>query len=152
MESDANSDGTPDCWAPGGSGNNSVAYARVSDAHSGSFAERITVTGFKNGSRSFTSVKDSGACAMAVVPGRSYTLGLWYKSNAAVAITVSYRNGSGSWVSWTTTSTSGASASYAQKTFTTAAVPAGATHLSFGITVAANAVVTIDDGSIAVVP
>lgn len=152
LETDANSDGTPDCWSAGGGGNNTATYARVGDAHSGSFAERITVTGYRNGSRSLESVKDSGSCAMAITAGRSYTLGLWYKSDAAVAITVSYRNSSGSWVSWATSSTSAASAAYTQKTFTTGAVPAGATHLSFGIRVSANAVVTVDDHSITIVP
>ena len=152
LETDANNDGIPDCWAPGGSGNNTVAYARVSDVHSGSFAERITVSNYKNGSRTFESVKDSGSCAMAITAGRSYTIGLWYKSNAAVRITVSYRNSSGSWVSWTTSPTSAASTSWSQKTFTTTALPAGATNLSFGISVSSNAIVTVDDHSIAIVP
>lgn len=152
LEIDRNSDGVPDCWAPGGSGNNTAIYARVSDAHSGSFAERLTVTGYRSGSRSFESLKDSGTCAMAVTVGRSYTLGFWYKSTAAISVVVSYRNSSGSWVSWVTSSTSPAATSWTQKTFTTAALPAGATNLSFGINVAANAVVTVDDFSIAIVP
>jgi peptidoglycan/xylan/chitin deacetylase (PgdA/CDA1 family) len=152
LEDDANSDGVPDCWAAGGGGKSTAAYARVSDAHSGSFAERITITGYRNGSRTFESVKDAGSCAMAIVAGRSYTVGLWYKSNAAVSVVVSYRNSSGSWVSLATSSTSAASAGWTQKTFTTPAIPAGATHLSFGVSVASNAVVTVDDHTIAIVP
>jgi hypothetical protein len=152
LETDANNDGVPDCWAPGGSGNSSVAYARVSDAHSGSYAERITVSNYKNGSRTFESVKDSGSCAMAITAGRSYTIGAWYKSNAAVSLTVSYRNSSGTWVSWATSPTAAAAASWSQITFTTAALPAGATNLSFGISVSSNAIVTVDDHSIAIVP
>jgi peptidoglycan/xylan/chitin deacetylase (PgdA/CDA1 family) len=152
LETDANSDGVPDCFAPGGSGNSTGSYARVADAHTGSFAERITVSGYKNGSRTFETVKDGGACAATVNAGRSYTLGLWYKSNAAISLVVSYRNSAGTWVSWVTSPTSPSSAAWAQKTFTTAAVPAGATNLSFGISVASNAIVTVDDYSIALVP
>jgi peptidoglycan/xylan/chitin deacetylase (PgdA/CDA1 family) len=152
LEADGNSDGIPDCWAPGGSGNNTVTYARVSDSHSGSFAERITVSRYRNGSATFDSLKDSGSCAIAITAGRSYTVGAWYKSDAAVRLTVSYRNSSGSWVNWTTSSAAAASASWSQISFTTPALPAGATHLSFGVSVSSIVTLTVDDHSIAIVP
>jgi hypothetical protein len=65
---------------------------------------------------------------------------------------VSYRIAAGSWVSWTTSPAAPASSTWAQLTFRTAVVPAGATALSFGLTVASNATVTLDDWSIAPAP
>jgi hypothetical protein len=55
-------------------------------------------------------------------------------------------------VSWTTSPAAAASSTWAQLTFRTALVPAGATALSFGVTVASNATVTLDDWSIVPAP
>jgi len=152
LEADANGDGTPDCFAGSGTGKSTVAYARVTDAHTGTYAERMTVSGYKNGVRRFESVKDAGTCAIAVTSGRSYTLGLWYKSTAALQLSVSYRSSTGTWVSWVTSPSATASASWTQLTFRTPAIPTGATALSFGVTVSSNATVTLDDWSIALAP
>jgi len=152
LESDANSDGTPDCFAGTGTGKSTVSYARVTDAHTGTYAERMTVSGYKNGVRRFESVKDSGACAAAVTPGQSYSLGLWFKSTSALQLTMSYRSAAGTWVSWLASPSAPASPSWTQLTYRTPAIPAGATLLSFGVTVASNATVTLDDWSIALAP
>jgi peptidoglycan/xylan/chitin deacetylase (PgdA/CDA1 family) len=152
LEADANGDATPDCFAGSGTGKSTVAYTRVTDAHTGTYAERMTVSSYKNGVRRFESVKDAGTCATAVASGRSYTLGLWYKSTAALPLTVSYRSSTGTWVSWVTSPSAPASPTWTQLTFRTPAIPAGATHLSFGVTVSSNATVTLDDWSIALAP
>jgi peptidoglycan/xylan/chitin deacetylase (PgdA/CDA1 family) len=148
LETDANSDGTPDCFAGSGTGKSTVTYARVTDAHTGTYAERMTVSAYKNGVRRFEQVKDAGPCAVAVTPGQSYTLGVWFKGTAGLQITTSYRNSAGTWVTWVTSPAAPASAGWTQLTFQTPAVPAGATRLSFGVTVASNATVTLDDWSI----
>jgi hypothetical protein len=152
LELDANRDGIPDCYAGSGTGKSTVAYARVTDAHTGTYAERMTVSGYKNGVRRFESVKDAGTCAIAVTAGRAYSLATWFKGTAGLLLSVSYRNAAGSWVSWTTSPAAPASSTWAQLTFRTAVVPAGATALSFGLTVASNATVTLDDWSIAPAP
>lgn len=152
LELDANRDGTPDCYAGSGTGKSTVTYARVTDAHTGTFAERMTVSGYKNGVRRFESLKDAGTCAIAVTAGRSYSLATWFKGTAGLQLSVSYRNAAGSWVSWTTSPAAAASSTWAQLTFRTALVPAGATALSFGVTVASNATVTLDDWSIVPAP
>ena len=84
--------------------------------------------------------------------GRSYTLGLWFKSTAALQLTTSYRSSTGTWVSWVTSPSAPASSSWTQLSFRTPAIPAGATAVSFGVTVASNATVTLDDWSIALAP
>lgn len=152
LETDANGDGMPDCFAGSGTGKSTVAYARVTDARTGTHAERMTVSSYKNGARRFESVKDTGTCAMAVSSGRAYTLGLWFKSTAGLQLTASYRNASGAWVSWVSSPSAIAAPSWTQLTFRTPALPSGATHLSFGVTVSSNATVTLDDWSIALAP
>jgi hypothetical protein len=143
---------TPDCWQSSSSGKNTSAFARLADAHTGSFAERITVSGYKNGNARFLSGQDA-TCGIAGIPGRAYRLGLWLKgTGSAIRIAVSYRNSSGSWVSWTTSGTAAASAAWAERTFTTPALPSGATLLSFGVSVEGNAVITVDDFSISLAP
>lgn len=149
LELDANGDGMPDCFAASGTGKNSASYARVTDAHTGTYAERIVISGYKNGVRRFETVKDAGPCAAPVTPGQSYTLGVWFKGTAALQLTTSYRNAAGSWISWVTSPSVAGSSSWGQLTFATPAIPAGATRLSFGVTLATNATVTLDDWSIA---
>ena len=46
MELDTNGDGIPDCWSNDDFGNNSFAWTRTSDAHSGSWAENLNVTNY----------------------------------------------------------------------------------------------------------
>jgi len=152
LETDSNGDGMPNCFAGSGTGKSTVTYTRVTDAHTGTFAERMTVSGYKNGVRRFETVQDTGTCAIVVTAGRSYTLGLWYKSTAGLTLTTSYRNASGTWVSWVTSPTAPAASTWTQLTFRTPAVPAGATALSFGVTVSSNATVTLDDWSIVLAP
>ncbi|HET7026294.1 MAG TPA: Ig-like domain-containing protein [Candidatus Limnocylindrales bacterium] len=142
---------TPDCWQTGSSGNNSTSFARVSDAHSGSFSERITVSSYKNGRATFVSRADS-TCGIAGIPGRAYQIGLWAKGNGTIRLTATYRDSSGSWVTWTSGGTTAATTGWTQTQYTTPALPAGATLLSFGVSVESNAVVTVDDFSISLAP
>src|SRR5205807_1552222 len=53
----------PTCWLPSGYGTNSATFARVSGAHSGSWAERITMTSRTSGDRKLLSTTDLGECS-----------------------------------------------------------------------------------------
>lgn len=152
FEADSDVNGVPDCWQPAGSGRNTVSYARVTTARTGSFAERITVSAFQNGRRSLEVVRDAGTCSIPIAAGRRYTVGAWYQSNAQVRLTVVYRTTSGAWSSLGTSSASPASAGWRQILFSTTALPSTATHLSFAIEARSNIVLTADDFSIALIP
>ena len=137
---------TPTCWLLGGYGTNTFAWTRTSDAHSGSFGEKLDITALTNGDRKLVSIQDTGTCAPAGVPGKTYTVTVWYKSPTLAAIIFGYyRNSSGSWVYWAQSARFAAAANWTQASWTTPALPAGATHISVGMGLQSVGSVTVDD-------
>jgi hypothetical protein len=145
VEVDANADSTPDCWDKGGSGTNSYTFSRVSDAHSGSWAERVQISSLKSGDRRLVSAQDAGTCAPSVTAGQRYRLTAWYKSSVQTRLVVYLRSSSGSWSYWSTSPTVQSSSAWKQASWTTPAVPSGSTHLSFGLNLSKVGTVTTDD-------
>jgi Polysaccharide deacetylase/Bacterial Ig domain len=145
LETDTSGTSTPDCWQQGGSGTNSYTWARSSNAHSGSWAETVTITSYTSGDRKLVSSQGANACSPRTTPGNTYSLGGWYESTQTVHIVAYYLNSSGSWVYWTQSPAFAASSNWAQATWTTPAVPAGATAVSFGLNLAAVGTLTTDD-------
>jgi peptidoglycan/xylan/chitin deacetylase (PgdA/CDA1 family) len=142
---EAASGSTPTCWALGGYGTNTFAWSRTSDAHSGSFGETVNVSSYTNGDRKLVNSQDAGACAPAVTVGRTYTMTAWYKSTVPALFFVYYRTTSGSWVYWTQSSGKAATSTWTQASFTTPAIPAGATNISVGLGITAAGTLTMDD-------
>ncbi len=138
---------TPTCWKLGGFGTNTYTWTRTTDAHSGSYAEALHVTSFSDGDRKLVSTQDSGACAPAVTPGRSYTVSAYYKANATARIFAFYRSSAGIWTYWTSMSFP-ASSRWARASFGLPAVPRGATNLFVGLGLSAVGSVTMDDFSL----
>jgi hypothetical protein len=146
LEIDANADQVPDCWQRGGSGTNTAQYTLTgSNAYVGEVAQRIEVISLSSGARRIVTRQDTGACAPAAVPGREYTVSARYYANAATVFTVYYRNSAGTWVWWAQSPTQPTSASYTLGTYTTPPLPAGATHISVGLSIIAVGSVTMDD-------
>jgi hypothetical protein len=143
-------DGLADCWQHGQYGTNTVTYGRTADAHSGSAAEQITITSFTSGNRKLVTKQDTGACAPVATPGTTYTLSGWFKGSASRVLLVAYyRDAAGTWKWWAGGPPLAASAAWTRATFTTPAVPAGATHLSFGFALESAGSITMDDLAIA---
>jgi len=136
---------TPTCWQLGGYGNNTFAWTRTSDAHTGSFAEKLDINTFTDGDRKLVNTQDAGACAPAATPGKVYTVTVWYKSTVAPRIFAYYRNSSGVWTFWANSAALPVSAGWTQVSYTTPAVPAGATNLSVGLGISAVGSLTMDD-------
>jgi peptidoglycan/xylan/chitin deacetylase (PgdA/CDA1 family) len=146
LESSAN--GTaPDCWQLGGTGTSTYAWNRTSNAHSGSWAENVVISAYTSGDRKLVTSQQANACSPRVTPGSTYHLSAWYESNQATHLVAYYLNASGSWVYWTQSPAFTASASWAQASWTTPPVPAGATAVSFGLNLAAVGSLTTDDYS-----
>jgi peptidoglycan/xylan/chitin deacetylase (PgdA/CDA1 family) len=146
LESSAN--GTlPDCWQLGGTGTNTYTWTRTSNAHTGSWAENVVITGYTSGDRKLVTSQQANACSPRVTPGSTYNLSAWYESNQPTHIVAYYLNASGSWVYWTESPAFAASTSWAQAAWTTPPVPAGATAVSFGLNLAAVGSLTTDDYS-----
>jgi peptidoglycan/xylan/chitin deacetylase (PgdA/CDA1 family) len=135
----------PTCWLTGGYGTNTFAWTRTSDAHTGSFAEKLDVTAYTDGDRKLVSTQDSGTCAPAVTAGHTYTASVYYKSNVQPRIFAYYRSSSGIWTYWASASFPASPSSWSQATWTTPAVPSGATHLSVGMGLSVAGSVTMDD-------
>ncbi len=144
LENDANSDGIPDCWQLGGFGTNTAVWTRVTDAHSGNFAESLQITSRSSGDRKLVQTQDSGSCAPAVTPGARYTLSAWYKSTVPTGFVTFYRTSAGAWTYWTT-SYNVAATNWTQAVYTTPAIPSGATHISFGLYLSTVGTLATDD-------
>ena len=148
LEDDVDGDGMPDCWQAAGSGANTFTFSRTTDARSGSFAERLDVLTWTDGVRRLIVKQDAGQCAIPVEPDRSYTLAAWVKSTAPSRLTAFYRDAAGSWVTWANGPLAAASETWSQLAWTTPPVPGGATHLSFGVSLATVGSITVDDHAI----
>lgn len=144
LETDADGNSVPDCWQRGGYGTSSASYSLVTDAYDGSSAQRIDVTSLSSGGRRLVTAQDSGACAPPITVGHRYTMTAYYKASVAPKFTVYYRNASGSWVYFTESSPLPTSSTYRLGTFTTPAMPSGATAISVGLTIYAVGNITMD--------
>jgi peptidoglycan/xylan/chitin deacetylase (PgdA/CDA1 family) len=142
---ETSSNGTsPDCWQPSGTGTNTAAWSRTSNAQSGNWAENVTITSYTSGDRKMITSQAAGACSPRVSPGSTYNLSGWYESNQPARVIVYYQNASGNWVWWAQSPQFPVSSGWALASWTTPAVPAGATALSFGINLAGVGSLTTD--------
>jgi hypothetical protein len=145
LETDTGGGSTPNCWQESSTGTNTATWTHTSNAHTGNWAENVTISSYTSGDSKLLTAQGTSACSPRATPGSSYTLGAWYQSNQPTHITAYYLNSSGSWVYWTQSPAFTASSSWAQAAWSTPAVPAGATALSFGLNLAAAGSLTTDD-------
>jgi peptidoglycan/xylan/chitin deacetylase (PgdA/CDA1 family) len=147
LQTNTSGGSTPYCWHQGGTGTStySWAYNASNGPPGGGDSETLTISSYASGDRILVTTQDTSACSPRVTAGRTYTLGAWYQSTAATNIIVYYLNASGNWVYWTQSKAIPAASSWASATFTTPAVPAGATALSFGVGLGAVGALTTGD-------
>ena len=145
LEADTDGDQVPDCWQLGGFGANTFSWARTTDARTGGFAERSTVSAYTDGDRKLVSRQDQGACAPSAVPGHAYTVQAWAKRTAPARLVAYTRGADGAWTFLSQGPLLPANSGYEFMTMTTPAVPAGATNVSVGISLRDVGSVTGDD-------
>lgn len=145
LETDTNKDGVPDCWQRGGFGTNSFRWTRTTDAHSGSWAQRLTITSYSSGDRKLISTQDLGTCAPALTPGHRYRVSAWYKSDAPPLFKAYTRNSAGGWSWWAQSALLPTRGTYGFAEWTTPAVPSGALGLSVGLVLERVGTLTLDD-------
>jgi peptidoglycan/xylan/chitin deacetylase (PgdA/CDA1 family)/archaellum component FlaF (FlaF/FlaG flagellin family) len=136
---------TPTCWQLGGYGTNTFTWTRTSDAHTGSFGEALNISSLTNGDRKLISAQDTGACAPSATPGKTYTATAWYKSTDGAVFFAYYRNSAGTWTFWAQSPKFPNTTSWSQRSWTTPAVPGGATAISVGVGLVTTGSVTMDD-------
>jgi hypothetical protein len=149
LETDANGDGLPDCWQSGGYGTNTYSFARTSNAHTGSFAEKVSISGYSSGDRKLVTSLDSGTCAQPVQAGHTYRFGAWYMSDVTTEVDVYLRTSGGSWGFWKSSARLPASSSWTHATWVTPPVPSGYTDVGFGLGIRQIGAITTDDYSFA---
>ena len=156
----------PNCFMTAGYGTPGVkaTFTATTDpslAHSGNVAENVTVANWANGDSKLVIVQrgqgtsTSNSCTPAATPGRTYTTWVWYKGSwsgygastdqTKVGIVAYYRNSSNQWITWASSPLVPPSSSWNLASFTTPALPSGATAVSFGLAIAGNGSLTTDD-------
>jgi len=144
LETDADANQIPDCWQRGGFGTNTASFTLVSDASDGVRAQQLTVSSPVLWRSRLVTAQDTGACAPPVTAGHRYTVSAFYKATVQPRLTVYYRNSSGAWVWFAESPLLPVASTYRQASFTTRALPAGATAISFGLGIFAVGTITID--------
>jgi peptidoglycan/xylan/chitin deacetylase (PgdA/CDA1 family) len=147
METDANGDSMPDCWQSDNFGNNAFAWTRTTDAHTGTYAERLDVTNYQDGDGKLLVNQDLGFCTPTVTPGHQYRITEWYKSTAPVYLTIFTRDSQWEWRYMMSSNAFPATSTWAQASFVVPAVAAGINGMSFGLTLGSNGSVTVDDAT-----
>ena len=77
LESYSNGSAVPDCWQRGGYGSNVFSWAKSSNAHSGNWAQTVTISSYTSGDRKLVTAQNASACSPRVTAGRTYSLGVW---------------------------------------------------------------------------
>ena len=150
LETTSTGDSFPSCFQPGGWGTNTPAWATTSPGHTGTRAQKLTVSGYVDGDAKLLPNLDLVTCAPSVTPGKVYSIGVWYQATAVTQFALYYRDAAGTWFYWTSSPWLAATVTpttWTEATFTTPAVPAGATAVSFGLALIANGTLTTDDYS-----
>jgi peptidoglycan/xylan/chitin deacetylase (PgdA/CDA1 family) len=135
----------PECFDTAGYGINSVTYARVGDAHSGSFGERVTVTGRTDGDAKLVPLMDLGECSSQVASGRNYEVSAWYKSNVEVLFTLYKRDAIGQWTYWTESPRIAPASEWTRAAWVSPTPPSDALAVSFGLSIDRVGRLTTDD-------
>ena len=151
--------GNPSCWTPitrreivSALPTVDGSLQMISDAHSGSSAVRLTINSVKDPSRAelrLMTPQDEGECSPQGSPGSRYTVGVWYRSNVPVTLSMTYRDADGEWHLLGQSPAFSASTAWTPATWTTDALPAGATNVAVRVSIYAVGSATVDDFSLA---
>ncbi|TNM70298.1 polysaccharide deacetylase [Streptomyces sp. NP160] len=135
----------PQCFQPGGWGTNTAVWSSATPGRTGSRAEQLALSGYSSGDAKLLPTLDLQTCAPSVAPGAAYDVSTWYTSTGTSQFALYYRDASGAWFYWTSSPWFAASSTWTQARFTTPAVPAGATAVTFGLALIANGTLVTDD-------
>ncbi len=158
LDLDADNNNQADCWYRSNYGTNTATWAYSKDAtkaHSGPGSETVTITSYSNGDRKLLPTLDAGqaagACAPNVVAGQTYELSAWYKSTAAVSLTLYYMDANNGWKYWRDGPLYPAVNDWTQFKYYSSDLPIGAKGISFGLALAKVGELSTDDYSLATV-
>ncbi|MEW1819802.1 S-layer homology domain-containing protein [Arthrobacter sp. NPDC080031] len=140
--------GLPQCWAQGSYGSHTSAFTTVTPGHggtAGTHAEQLVMSAYVSGDAKLVPTLDLGECAPSATPGHTYEMKAWYTSTTTTQYELYYRTGLGTWTYWTASPYFPASTTWAHATWTSPALPAGASAISLGLNLLGNGTLTTDD-------
>jgi peptidoglycan/xylan/chitin deacetylase (PgdA/CDA1 family) len=140
------------CWQRSSYGVNTATRARVPSAHTGGWAEQITIGSWSSGDQKLIIEEDSGACAPSVKPGQKFRVSASYTSTAPTRFVVFYRNSHGHWLYWTQSPEIAPSSEWRKSTWELPPIPSDARRLSFGLQLATVGTLTTDDYAMSLAP
>ena len=130
-----------------GYGVNTYSYSRIdAGAHTGTYAEQLTVSSMSSGDRKVLTDMDTSSPAIFGTSGKLYQTGVWYKSGIPV-IMVAFYHDSGGWHYWSQSPAAASADSWTLLSWRTPPLPAGADYWSFGPTLTQPGTMTVDDFS-----
>lgn len=138
--------GTARCFEQAGWGTREVTWGD-GPARTGSKGASVTITRYESGDAKLMPRMDLGTCSPSVVPGRSYDLGVWYTATGVTQYALYYRTSDGTWRYWTSSPWFAPVTEWTRATWSTPAVPADATAISFGFALIADGTLVTDDYS-----
>lgn len=133
----------PASWWRSGFGTNSASWFLDSRPHSGKVAQGLRVSNWRSGDRKL--LTDQTKSGLPVIPGRSYNLSSWYRTDGTAEIVVYRRTTSGTWTYWASGGHLQTTSSWRNATFTTPVVPAGTVGISFGVALGSDGTLVTDD-------
>jgi peptidoglycan/xylan/chitin deacetylase (PgdA/CDA1 family) len=137
--------GLPQCWAAGGYGTNTRAFSTVTPGHTGVAAEQMVMSTYTDGDGKLLPTLDLGECSPSAIAGHTYQMKAWYKSTAPTQFELYYRTGLGTWHYWTASPLFNAVTAWTQTSWTSPAVPAGASAISMGLNLVSTGTLVTDD-------
>jgi hypothetical protein len=144
-----------------GWGTHTTVYGTTTDSHTGAVATTLTVSNWVSGDSKWLIVQrgqgtdSSNSYTPAAQPGHTYNMWVYYKgvwSGSSAGITAYYRDANNVWQYWTSGFLASPSDSWNLSNFTTPPLPAGATAVSFGMSLTGNGTLTTDDYAMTVNP
>ena len=135
----------PHCWSAASSGSHEPKHSRTTDAHTGTFAAKITMPSGTDADAKLIPTLDLGDCAPSVTGDHIYEVSAWYKSNTEVYFTLYQRDAVGQWAYWTQSPAMTAAKGWTKATWITPPVSSDAVAMSVGLTIDSPGTLTVDD-------
>ena len=146
--------GLPACFAVAGWGERTLSASLLNEAPAGSPAGtrsfRLSVSEHRSGDAKLLTSEDL-SCAPSVQPERSYRIGVQYRSDVPVTLSL-FRHTPQGWAYWQDAATLPASAAFTTGEAVTAPIPAGTDRLAWGLTLAGNGTLDTTGYSLKPVP
>jgi len=144
----------PAGWITAGWGTRTATFGTTTAAHTGSQAVTVSIANWVSGTADWIIVQrgkgtdSSNTYTPLAQPGHTYSFWTWYSGSAtgSIGIVAYYRDANNAWQYWTSSyAVPNSPGAWNLAQYNSPPLPAGATAVSFGLSVSGNGSVTSDD-------